>query len=43
MRENVPFIELGPPAFCSFTDMNWFEPVRVLPGSGVEAVVERRA
>ncbi len=42
MREKVPVVDLGPPAFCSFTDMNWFEPVRVLPGSGVEPVVGRR-
>ncbi|MEO1745668.1 MAG: DUF1868 domain-containing protein [Pseudomonadota bacterium] len=31
----VPVMELGPPCFCSFEDMNWFEPIRVLPGSDV--------
>ncbi|MEM9999910.1 MAG: DUF1868 domain-containing protein [Pseudomonadota bacterium] len=34
-KSQVPLVELGPPCFCSFEDMNWFEPLLVLPGSDV--------
>lgn len=33
-RERVPVVELGPPAFCTFADMNGFPPVMTLPGTG---------
>jgi len=38
-RERVPVVELGPPAFCTFTDMNGFPPVRILPGTGLDPAV----
>ena len=31
IRQRAPVIELQPPAFCSFEDMNHFEELRVLP------------
>lgn len=37
MQARVPVVELGPPAFCTFEDMNAFPPVLVLPGSEEEA------
>jgi hypothetical protein len=42
VRSRLPVVELGPPVFCSFDDMNWFEPLRVLPGTGLAPVVRRR-
>lgn len=38
-RERVPVVELGPPAFCTFRDMNGFPPVRILPGTGLDPAV----
>jgi len=34
LRASVPVLELKPPAFCSFNDMNHFEELRVLPFRG---------
>jgi hypothetical protein len=39
-RRRIPVVELGPPAFCTFADMNGFPPVMNLPGSGVKPVYE---
>jgi hypothetical protein len=33
LLEHIPVIELGPPAFCAFADMNVFPPVMTLAGS----------
>ncbi|MEO1701173.1 MAG: DUF1868 domain-containing protein [Pseudomonadota bacterium] len=38
----VSMMDLGPPCFCTFEDMNWFEPLIVLPGSAVEMPTLRR-
>ncbi|MBO6718965.1 MAG: DUF1868 domain-containing protein [Rhizobiaceae bacterium] len=37
-RQRIPVVELGPPAFCTFTDMNAFPPVVTLPGTGITEV-----
>jgi hypothetical protein len=39
-QRRVPVVELGPPAFCTFADMNAFPPVMTLPGSGIAPVIE---
>lgn len=31
-RATCPVVEVGPPAFCTFEDMEWFEPVLPLSG-----------
>lgn len=33
----LPVLELGPPALCTFEDMNGFPPVMTIPGTGFEA------
>ena len=38
-RRRVPVVELGPPAFCTFADMNGFPPVMNLPGTGLPPAV----
>lgn len=39
---HVPVVELGPPAFCTFADMNGFPPVMTLPGSDLAEVYAPR-
>lgn len=34
-RARIPVVELGPPAFCTFADMNGFPPVMTLEGTGL--------
>ena len=41
-RRRIPVVEPGPPAFCAFADMNWFESVLTLEGSGVTPVYGAR-
>ncbi|WP_421853216.1 DUF1868 domain-containing protein [Oricola sp.] len=36
----IPVVELGPPAFCTFEDMNGFPPVMTLPGTGLEPAIK---
>lgn len=38
-QERISVVELGPPAFCTFEDMNGFPPVRILPGTGLHPAV----
>mgnify|MGYP000156144714 FL=1 len=38
-RQRIPVVELGPPAFCTFEDMNGFPPVMTLEGTGLEPVL----
>jgi len=40
IQDRIPVVELGPPALCTFADMNGFPPVMHLPGSGVEPIYE---
>lgn len=41
-QRRIPVLELGPPAFCTFSDMNSFPPVMTLPGSGLGPVYAAR-
>jgi hypothetical protein len=42
LKQELSALALGPPVFCTFDDMNWFEPVRTLPGTGLPEAVGRR-
>lgn len=37
-QERIPVVELGPPAFCTFPDMNSFPPVMMLEGTEPDLV-----
>lgn len=37
-QQRIPVVELGPPAFCTFPDINSFPPVLTLAGTGLETV-----